>query len=531
MEKLLSNKYMKFIVGFLVSLSGAFLSFQLMIKRYDRDLILITMIISFFSFLYLYYKTINYVISNTKKNYLLAIFLAILGAIVFYKVYQLKGIPAKKWFKKSRIQPMRLKYFYASIISYYYLALYVGFKIRDWVKRFIKSLTSYDKKVYIVSSIIWFFIIVIAYSITKNFYTYMDRVYSLDSGWNFNYSYKSIIYTDIRHPFLNVFTFPIYAIIDFIVSLFVQGNMAVRVDAIVMQIIHSQLFIIMAIQLRRITKNKVVPIVFLLSFSTLLFSLFFEKYQICIFLSFIYISDYFIYKKDNSTALICAAGCMPTSAYLGILELFKKYSIKDKIFNCLKIINVFIVTMICTGRLYFFKYGFTELKNTKEQYTIGDFTIKQKVISTTEMFHGVLVAPPSHIENGENYKYNHMVGKFYTWNNVLDHFEIISIIIVLLCMIGLFIKRKDLFYRICFLWILLAIGLFVMFNWSIFESPLFSVYFSWAIIPLLVVGIDYIIKLFKFNHIAFYVILLSLITIINVSTLYDACKFLWGVKL
>lgn len=515
MSNLLNKKIIKIIVSIIFATMGSLLSFQLMIKKYELSLAIITIIISFFGFLYLLYKTKDYVLYKINKEKVISIIFSVLGGIVFYNVFKLKGIPEKHLFNNEIINPFKFRYYIFSFPMYVYLANYVFHKIRDWIIEWINSLDEYDKKFYIISSIILFIVILLAYNLTNWWFLQCNKIYSLDSGWNFTDSYGSIIYTDVRHPFLNIFTFPLYAIINTIFKYLVNGKLLIKVTAIVLQLIHTQFFIIMAIQLKRLTKNKIVPIVFLSSFSVLLFSIFFEKYQICIFLSFMYISEYCLKKKSNSTLLISSIGAMPTSGVLAFIELFKKENIKEKIFRILKIFNTAVVTTICMGRLYFIKYGINEMITAKELYANQIFTLKQKLVATTKMFHSTFVALPSYT-----------VGRKFLWKHVLDNFQLISLIIIIITLLGVFIKRKEFFSKICLFWILFSFVLFVGLNWSVFETPLFSVYFAWAIIPMFVIGMDYLINKLKLNRIFIYTVFLLLITIVNVTMIFSIYNFM-----
>ena len=511
----INKKFFVTIMGIILAFSGSILSFQLMIRKYELSLAIITVIVSFFGFLYFFSKSYKYIFDKIKlKSFLSAIF-SILGFIVFYNVFKLKGIPEKVLFKKYFFNPFKFRYFVISLPMYIYLGIYVFHKITDWLVNWFKSLDKYERKFYIITSIIFFVVILIIYNLTDWWFLQCNKIYSLDSGWNFRDSYGSITYTDVRHPFLNVYTFPMYSIVKTIFKFLVTGKMLTKVTAIVLQLIHTQFFIIMAIQLKRLTKNKIVPIVFLSSFSVLLFSLFFEKYQICIFLSFMYISEYCLNKKSNSALFIGSVGAMPTSGVLGVIELFRKEKIKEKIFRLLKLFNCGVVTTICMGRAYFIKYGIYEMKITKEQYANEIFTLKQKLIATTKMFHSTFVALPSYT-----------VGKKFLWKHVLDNFQVLSLVIVLVTLLGFFVKRKEIFSKICLFWIAFSFVLFIILNWSVFETPLFSIYFAWAIIPMFVVGLDYIIKKLKFNRIVIYTIFLISISIVNICMLFDIYNFM-----
>ena len=80
--------------------------------------------------------------------------------------------------------------------------------------------------------------------------------------------------------------------------------------------------------------------------------------------------------------------------------------------------------------------------------------------------------------------------------------------------------------RIAFLWIIFSIVLFVVLNWAPHESPLFGILFSWALIPLFKLGVDWLIKKWGMHKKIVYGVILSVMLMINLAVLPDIHKFL-----
>ena len=274
-----------FIIGAIIfALSSTMLSFQLIIENYYTNLnIFTTIIISFICAIWFYKKTIKENCGFIKDNIIFTIICMILAIIVDTQLYLTKGIECKKIFNQYLINPFKIRFFIISVISLIYLFIYLGNKIKQWILNFYKLLDSWDKNAYVIASVISFIIIAIAYSMNSNWYLQYDKVYSLDSGWCFNNIFPESTYYDIRHPILSIFTFPIWAITNTLVNFIIPGNLSSIVIAIILQIINAQLLILIGFQIKILTKNKLVFILYMLSFSTILNFMFFEKYQLCLF--------------------------------------------------------------------------------------------------------------------------------------------------------------------------------------------------------------------------------------------------------
>ena len=506
------NNICKYINPIVFAISSAMLSFQLIIEEYSIKIIILTMIISFSCAIYFYKKTYNSVYKNIKENKTFSVICIILSLIVFINLYLSKGIQMKNWCTWN-INPFRIRFFLLSSIAIMYISVFIGNIIKEWILNLYKLLDSWDKKAYIVASLIGFVTILIAYNFNSNWYLQYDKVYSLDCGWCFNKIFPVSSYYDIRHPILSIFTYPIFAIVDTIVKLMFNGNLSVIVRAILLQYINIQLLILVGLQLKLITKNRVVFVMYMLSFPTILFSIFFEKYQLCVFLLVLYVFQK-VNREKGKSSLISAAGCMPTSCFIGILEFFKTEKLKEKIFNVVKIVVATLLLFICLGRLHTLKYGLEEMIGTKSTFSTKQFTIKENIISTTNMIQSSFVALSSSVINEK-----------YWWNS-LTSISIIALIICCIIVVGIIKNWKNFFIKSFAIWSGFAFILFVVLKWSTKESPLFSIYFSWSLIPLFVIGLDFILEKLKLNSKIIYSIIFTLMIVVNVSTMFDISNFM-----
>ena len=333
----------------------------------------------------------------------------------------------------------------------------------------------------------------------------------MDSGWVYNTILPSLYYYDIRHPLMSVFTFPIYAVSNLVFSS--------TFIAVFVQFINIQLLIITAFELKLLTKNKYVFWLYIVSFPSIIYLVFFEKYIFVVFLLVTYLYNTFYKKKEFDITVILAASIMPTSLFIGISEFFKDMKIKKIIINIFKLAIAALIIVICTGRVHCLKYGYSNLTSTYTTYTKKTYTLVNKINSTSHMITGAIISLPS--GNTSNR---------YLWTNILDNISYIGVAITLVIIIGLFrmLKERDKVYLSMMLWYLYSFVIFIMLKWSIHESPLFSVYFSWAIIPLLVYGMDTIFDYFQLEKAKqyFWILMIAITFIINMRTIIDIYHFL-----
>lgn len=515
--KKINNNIFYFILGIIFALSSAMLSFQLIIDDYYLTInIIFTATVSFLCAIWFWIKTARKTCEIARSNIIFTIVCIIATCMVMMQLYLTKGVECREIFKEWIINPFRVRYFIISIFSAMYIGIYIGNKIKEWILDLYHSLDTWDKKAYIIATVISFFLIAIAYSSNANWYLQYDKVYSLDSGWCFKQIFPHANYYDIRHPILSVYTFPIWAIVTTVVNMFLPGNLSTMIVAILLQLFNAQLLILIGLQLKILTQSKWVFIFYMISFQTMLYTMFFEKYQLCTFLVVLYVFT-ICNKKDNSTAsLIASAGAMPTSCFIGVSELFTSDKLWTKIKKISKIVLITVLTFICLGRGHVLQYGMSEMLTQKEKFSNKSYTMQEKMISTTKVFQGALTALPS----------NTTANNKYLWEGLESNVSLVTIVIIMTIITGGIVNRKKNFVKISAVWSIFAVILFVLLNWSTHETPLFAIYFSWAIIPLFVLGIDWIVNKIKANPKIVYTTITGIIMIVNIATIFDIQKFL-----
>lgn len=457
--------YNMLILIFLFSLSLSILSCYLMIGKINRILKLLTAIISFtFGIIYFYknYEKIKkQIVKNNKNN----IFTFIISLIIFFELKNTENLV-------NKIFGIKILYYFTFPILFLIITL-VYINIKKWIIKFIDNMDTFDKKAYKITSIITLIILFLIYSSTDYFYIQFDKFYSIDSGWVYGNIYPDSFYYDIRHPLMSIITFPIYSIVNFLFS----SNL----KPIILQYLNIQMLIIVGLELKQLTKNKYVYLFYILSFPTILFSIFFEKYVLCVFLMTTYLYNFYINKKDNALLPVLIGGLMPTNAVIAITEFLKNKNLKKRI---VKIVLTTIVVIILSGRIQSLIYGFIEILEMKSNFSTTSYSIFEKINATLKMIEQSFIGLSSSFQNG----------KFW-WDNVCDNVSLVGFIVTFIIILSIIdiIKQKNKAYLSFLIMFIFSFILFIVLEWSVHESPLFSICFSWSIISLFIFGLDNIL--------------------------------------
>ncbi len=513
------NKLINILFGTIFTISSMLLSFYLIVNRsYSLINIIFTLLVTLGCSIYIYIKTFNENIDNIKKKKLLSFIFAVFTVVVLIKYYRSKILPNQDYFNDYFINPYRFRFFVISWISAIYLIIFIGNRIIQWLNDFYSKLDKWDKKAYKISSIVSIIVIVVLYATNSHYYLQYDSVYSMDSGFVLGQMFQNAAYYDIRHPLMSIFTFPVGAIASVFSQILVTSELTTLMTAIIIQIINSQLLILIGLMLKKLTNNKFVFILYILSFSTIINTIFLEKYNLCTFLLVLYVFILCSRNKSSTFSIISSVAVLPTNAFIGICEIIKKGKVKDKIKNILKIILISILVFIVLGRINVFTNGINEIKLMQNSFATNNLSIIEKMYCTINMISSSIIGLPSKIISGQ-----------YMWENINTHISLITILIFLSIIIGVIRNRKELFVKISSLWVLFAFVLFIVFNWSPNVAPLFSICFSWAIIPLFTKGIEYLIYKLNINKKLIYGIIITFIMLTNVLIVFDINKFLVSI--
>lgn len=495
----------KIVVAVLFSSSMSILSVYFMVGNMNKVLEIFTAIISFFTSVAVILKKYSDIIEYVKNNKIVTSIFTIIGIIVFYEYRKISIASGVLQVKFENINIVYL--IVPAICTIITLLMSLA---KEWLVSFYATLDKYEKITHIALSIIFFIVLVILYTKKPVVYQGYDSVYSLDSKWVYNNIYQKTDYYDIRHPLLGIVTFPLYALADF---LFKE-----KIKIVVLQFINVQLLLLIGLELKKITNSKYTYYLYLVSCPTIIFGLFFEKYVLCVFFIVTYLYNLFVANKNGNSLITFIVGTMPTNIYAGVFEFFRKNNFKEKIINILKIGITSILIFVICGRVRSFVNGLNEIQKMRSQFGGVESTIIQRINATSKMIEASIISLPSS-----------KVDEKYLWNNIVDSPSYISLGIIVLMLIGAIKKireKKNAYLAFCIA-CLFSVVLFVVLNWAVYESPLFSICFSWAIIPLVCAGIDVILEKVNIkdkNRIYIYIPITFVVLCINIYRIIDICR-------
>lgn len=371
-----------------------------------------------------------------------------------------------------------------------FLLLLLGFRrAAAFCSEMRDLMDSADRKIYAILTAFTSAAILAVYLADSRFYLQYDQVYSLDSGYCFNNLFPRIGYYDIRHPLLSVVTFPLYSIVRRGVGALLPDSLAQPVCAAVLQIFNVQCMLCIGFLLKDITHSRATALLYFSSAPVFLFTVFFEKFQICTFLAV-----YYAYRlcKDRNRELnfAAAAGGMTTSVILATGEFITCKPFSNKIRQLCRIAGVGIIFLICSGRAHLLNPAtlLGEIFAMTGNFAAKGQTLKACIRSFSNFTQSTLIALPS------------VSGKTFTWMNITGRFSVFGIIVAGIMLLGLWTDRKNVFTRLCGIWFVAAPILFIVIRWSVDESPLFGLYFSWAFISLFQKGLRFIARKIHWNE-------------------------------
>jgi len=391
-----------------------------------------------------------------------------------------------------------------SLFCGYKFTLDICYKI---FKKIYKDTTQKEKKTVLFIWLMLLLLNIIWYSFLDLNFIKDDVIYSVDSYYVLNHMFPSFSWAlDFRHVLYCFFTFPLYAVFA---TLRICLPFPVQLYPIFVSSLNSAFIILTSLLLKKITKNKMIMYLYLLSFPSLFFSIIIEKFQLCTFFIVLFIYLRLNNKKADKEledfALIGAVGTISTSVFLGFWS-HQKEGLK-KIFSWTNIAVIFIGLSIVLGKLGVLFSAFEYME------PLNYFPIKNRFFGLTEMLSSCFFAPYYVIKSSQ-----------FMWQNPASYLNLFGLIILILCIISFVINRKDKFAQISFYWLGFSIFLFIIMDWFCQEAPLFNLYFSWAIIGLVTLFIEKILKNEKLKNYT-YILIMILMATINIIHLIKVYNF------
>ena len=500
-------KYL-FLCSFLISILLNGLLFNSFDKKINMKLMIVSIIISLFlvNTIFNYSVSGSYFIKNVLNNY----FNVSLNIIFVKCIISFLALPS------------------ISIFIYYFII-----KIFPFMKKEFLSLSKYEKRFLFILAIIGFLLTLIIYSKTNAFYLpnyclnnnchfgNSDVIYTTDSGMlNKNNTYMNVSFSenDIRQPLFGILALPFSLIAKFISNflLFVPNAFYIVFNTI--QILLLGIIILMINRMLDSKKGSFICLLllFLSSFSFILFSFVSEQYIISLFYLILTIYFWYFYDFETNYSYVGALGSLITSGILFPLVNNKHVkSLKLWFKSLFKVFLSFSVMLLLTGQIIAF---------SKERIMfLFKFTgVKLSFVDKFKQFlffvRSIFIAP----DGGKILFKN---GYICYRLNEISFISFVGIIILVLCFISFIVNRKKVFAVISFLWIIFSFVILCVIGWGTQENGLilYSLYFFWAYISLIYLLIDKIKN--KRIRVLIYSLLILIMLIFNLREFFNIFNF------
>lgn len=515
--KLDGKKFAEWMTVAFWATSFAMLSFYLLLK-YEKWLIIFTVLPTFAAAFFFVSKSWKENYQYAKRHPLILAAAVFISVDMVIKMHQIKGAPnIAMYFHPLPFHFFRFRWWLLAVPALCYLFIWVCRKGRGFLAEFWDGMGQTQRKTYVLLTVISSVLIFILYAENPQWYLQYDQVYSIDSGWAYQSILQNPFYYDIRHPFLNVFAFPLWATVHFVLRIFVPGQLLDTMCASCIQIINVQFLLLTGFMIEKLSKSRAALFLYLASSPMIIFSVFLEKYQFCVFLLMLYIYRRCTEKKNPEADLILACGSMATGFFLAATELLFKESWKIKAQRLFRIAAQGVALLICTGRIHLLNPGtlWAEVSAMAHAFGFKSFSAWECFISFAKAMQGSFWGLSSAA----------MEQSQYVWTNLLSGISVLNVLLIAIIVAGLVICRTDSFLKICGAWVVFAVILFMGFQWSVHESPLFSLYFSWAFIPLFQKGLQFVTEKLAWNEKIVYGIVLSSMIAVNILNIIDIKLF------
>ena len=364
-----------------------------------------------------------------------------------------------------------------------------------------------DQKVrreFLCIGVIFSLLVVVCYTAFPGWYTQFDRIYSVDTSSLLMNLYGNPEFLEAPHPLYGIVSYPISVLAMDISEYFVPSAYDSLVFALVIQLICIQTVLWSGLLLHVMTKHRYIFLLYCCSNAVMFYCLALEKYQIATFLVVLYMYLRSEKKVGSDTALVLAGGTMFTSFWAGVMELLQKESWKTKLLRVGRIIIWTLGITVASGHFLFF-----------HQELLGMFQLKEAFAKPVPMV-GRMQSILWMIHSGFMPIDATMDGGFVIWRDVNSGWSVIGGSILLIALLGFIVKYRDTLAQGAFAWILMAFLLFGPMNWCVTETPLFNIYFHWAIVLLFVFGADWLLKKLRLKPQVVYPVLSGFLLVISV---------------
>lgn len=509
----------------------------LLSNKYEKEYIILGVIISFISMLVMIIKKVRIKEINIYQ-FLFSLYIALFSVknwIYYCDEKSNLAIVSNLFIKFFNIH---LNGLYSSLIigclalpfTIFLIYLFIA-RVLPIVKQFFMSFTKCEKIYFIVTlTFATILTVSISFFTTAFFKPYSnsyvqayDVIYTTDTGSLasgdafFNVSF---VENDIRQPLFGVFSLPfsIPAKILGDVAFFIPNNYGYEVFLVICQFL---LLTVTTIMLGRLLKlnddiKKYLYIFVSFSFPYLLFGLIVEQYVIGLFYLILAIYYYFNNKQKINYFYVPAVGTLVTSGVIfPLLTKIKNFKLWIKsAFLCL---GLFLLILTISGQFSQLLVGPARFLNLTESFS-GTVTLADKFYQFTYFVKGLFLANNGVITDVFYHKSYQLVN--------FNHVSYIGIFILFLSVLSFVLNFKNNMAKFSFFWVIFSIIILLILGWGTSENGLilYSLYFAFAYFILYFLFLQRLfknIKLFKLSVLASVIIM----CIFNFANFIEILKF------
>ena len=404
------------------------------------------------------------------------------------------------------------------ICAFFYLTYT---KLLSLFAKIYKTFDKKDKVTFLAIFGVFATFIIVSYSLTFVFWgtsQSYDVIYTSDTGVLFSTNcWLNIrdLENDLRQPLFGLVSAP-FSVIPYAIStvLFFIPNLYAFLFAISQAaILILSLFLI--VKLMNLGAEKIlVYCIFISSFPSILFALNLEQYIFALFFLVLFVYANKLKVGNQEELFLASTGSLLTSAALFPLLYKRNLSVKKNALYFVNLALVFVSLCFIFGRGPYFIDIISKIQELLS-FSGQGLSLFDRLKQYTVFICSCFVFPSTQIvENSIQ-------------QTAANSFNLFGIFIFVVATVSFFLNRKDSFAKISFAWICFSFVMLGVVGWGAKENGmvLYSLYFGWAFVSLLVLLVNKIPKkLITIKYVIYSAALLVLL-FFNIQGIVEILKF------
>lgn len=350
-----------------------------------------------------------------------------------------------------------------------------------------------------------------------------DLIYSMDSSVEVSqniYFISGAIENDLRNPLFGIFAAP-FALPCMIISKILYS--VPNAYPIAIDIVQCMLIAVSIVMIARMLRLNLIDNIFFLIIATFTYGVLLHFFTMggYVFSTFWLIFFLYLYMQkspDKYDAFFAATGTLTSNVVLMPLILNKKDGAKIIIRNIFLICLILICLFIVFGHL-------PHIGSAVEAFKFfGSFTgaklgFAARVKQYFNFASSVFFAPDTEIIDMGTYSVFRQLppGKL----------NITGAAVLIFSLVGAILNRRNKFAKLCACWAVFSVIVCCVIGWGTFDNALivYALYFGWAFISLVFMGITHLLKRRKVVRIVIFAAFAAALCLINIPGVLDLLRF------